>query len=216
MPSKTDGSWRPALANIWDLNFRAMPFSVVWAVSSFLVFQTSSNASQFSLIFIANAAGILSAAVVNTKYMTLKQRLLKVLRDRNLWIYSTMISLFFVLSLINIQKFEGSALIIRTLMVSIWLLMTISWILVLILVAPIRIFADLACRRDLAIFMTFLSVKKEMISLIVSTLLVIFSLPLFFIYIFVGLPLFQSRTLANVRLPYDENKAEKGLINAVE
>ena len=187
---------RGALERIWDLNVKAFPSAMLWAVSFWFVIESSSLLIRLVALLSANLAVIYSGLILAKRE---KPRsgvtLSRALHDRFVWKALLPISVILGLALQNARHQESTTVVAKYFYSSIVLSSLILWLFASVVLLPAR--AYLGFRGEeiavLSLGMNLVARHKGTLALSISILL--FTWPLFFIYIFLALTLAQSLTL---------------------
>lgn len=183
---------RRALEMVWDLNIKAIPSAILWAVSLWFIMETSSFLMRITGTLMADFAVLLSGTVLarmrSARYrVTISQSL----RDPFVWKALLPISLILCLAIQNARFQESSTLFARYFYSSIVLSSLILWLFVSVVLIPAR--ASQSFRGEeiiaLSVGINFVMVHKGTLAL--SLFILLFGWPLFFIYMFLALTLAQ-------------------------
>ena len=187
---------RRALERIWDLNVKAFPSAMLWAVSFWFVIESSSLLIRLVALLSANLAVIYSGLILAKRE---KPRsgitLSRALHDRFVWKALLPISVILGLALQNARHQESTTVVAKYFYSSIVLSSLILWLFASVVLLPARAYLGFQGEEIavLALGMNLVARHKGTLALSISILL--FTWPLFFIYIFLALTLAQSLTL---------------------
>lgn len=187
---------RRALEMIWDLNIKAFPSAMLWAVSFWFIIESPSLLIRLGALLFANLAVIYSGLILAKRERPRSGvTLSRALHDSFVWKVLLPISFILGLALQNARHQESTSVIAKYFYSSIVLSSLILWLFASVILIPARAYLGFQGEEItvLSIGMKFLSEHKGTLALSLSILL--FTWPLFFIYIFLALTLSQSITL---------------------
>lgn len=184
---------------VWDLNIKAFPSAMLWAVSFWFIIETSSLLIRLAALLFANLAVIYSGVIlVRRERPRSGITLSRALRDPFVWKALLPISLILGLALQNARHQESTTVIAKYFYSSIVLSSLILWLFGSVVLIPARAYLGFQGEEVtvLSVGMKFVSERKGTLALSLSILL--FTWPLFFIYIFLALTLSQGITLPKI------------------
>ena len=190
---------RSALEKIWDLNIKAFPSAMVWAVSFWFIIESSSLLIRLGALLTANLAVIYSGLILAKRERPRSGvTLLHALQDRFVWKALLPISFILGLALQNVRHQESTTIFAKYFYSSIVLSSLILWLFALVVLIPARAYLGFQGEEItvLSLGMKIISGHKGALGLSLSILL--FTWPLFFIYIFLALTLAQSIILSKI------------------
>jgi hypothetical protein len=198
MTALKPGQLRAALATLWELNFKVVLTSLVWSVSCIALLETSSLLARFIWLMIANGAVIASAFLIVKSYDTgMVESWRRVFTDKFNWSALTFSSLCLLLSLENVDQYQKAQSMMRIYVVAIFVAMLIGWLLVSILLIPLRIWASSQVETGSTLAMAYDYARKNRIPMVVALGVLLFAWPIFFLYLFLSLAFAQSLLVAN-------------------
>lgn len=197
---------RRALEMVWDLNIKAIPSAMLWAISLWFIVETSSLLIRIAALLVADLAVLLSGAIIakherpmrrNSFYLSLNDPFVrKVLLPT---------SIILVLALQNARHQESSALFAKYFYSSIVLSSLILWLFVSVVLIPGRAFQGFR-GEEITLLATSLNlVTKNRGTLALSFSILLFGWPFFFVYIFLALTLSQCLILPKIEEALQES-----------
>ena len=184
---------RHAFQNVWDLNVKAIPTSIVWAISFWFILESPSLLIKLFAVFTANIAALASALIImKLERPSLKIDFLSFTRDPFIWKTLHTIGILLVMSLYNVSRQSDAPSIMKLFYVSIALSVLILWIIATVALVPIlaKWHASDESSNLLTIVIFLMGLQKRY--LILSMSIILFSWPLIFFYVFIALTLSQS------------------------
>ena len=184
---------RHAFQNVWDLNVKAIPTSLVWAISFWFILESPSLLIKLFAVFTANIAALASALIImKLERPSLKIDFLSFTRDSLIWKTLHAIGILLVMSLYNVSRQSDAPPIMKLFYVSVALSVLILWIIATVALVPIlaKWHASDESSNLLTIVIFLMGLQKRY--LILSMSIILFSWPLIFFYVFIALTLSQS------------------------
>ena len=181
---------------IWDLNIKAFPSAMLWAVSFWFVIESPSLLIRLGALLFANLAVIYSGLILAKRERPRSGiTLSRALRDSFVWKVLIPISFILGLALQNARHQESTSVIAKYFYSSIVLSSLVLWLFASVVLIPARAYLGFQGEEItvLSIGMKIIAAHKGTLALSLAILL--FTWPLFFIYIFLALTLSQSLTL---------------------
>lgn len=190
---------RHAFQNVWDLNVKAIPTSLVWAISFWFIVESPSLLIKLFAVFTANMAALASALIImKLERPRLKINFLSFARDPFVWKTLHAIGILLVMSLYNVSRQSDASSIVKLFYVSVALSALFLWIIATVALVPI-----LAKRQAndensdiLTIGIFLMGLQKRY--LVLSMSIILFSWPLIFFYVFIALTLSQSLIFSQI------------------
>ena len=184
---------RTALTLVWDLNIRAIPTSLVWAVSLMFIFQSPSLLVRTVCSIICSLVSLFNCSIVkfSHKHITAAQ-LLKAPQFLKVAFLNMFVGILFVLALSNMLDFEPASLLISIALKSSALTLLIAWMGLMIVLNPL--FVSKAAHKEaptiFEIFMLYAKYSKK--EILLTGAIVVVCAPLIFIFISIVLTLTQA------------------------
>jgi hypothetical protein len=201
---------RSTLAVLWKLNFFIVATSLLWSVSCIPLIEASSLAIRIVAMVVANLALVLSSRlIVRNVYGRSASSWRDISRDRTMWSLLLLTGFCLVLSLENIQKYQGASGFMRIYVVGIFLSMVVGWLFVGIVVVPIRMWSQIESIQSNSPINVLAYLKQYKFSILLGLATLLLGWPIFFIYLFLALGFAQAFQITNLPLP--EESSEKYL-----
>jgi hypothetical protein len=201
---------RSTLAVLWKLNFSIVATSLLWSVSCIPLIEASSLAIRIVAMVVANLALVLSSRlIVRNVYGRSASSWRDISRDRTMWSLLLLTGFCLVLSLENIQKYQGASGFMRIYVVGIFLSMVVGWLFVGIVVVPIRMWSQIESIQSNSPINVLAYLKQYKFSILLGLATLLLGWPIFFIYLFLALGFAQAFQITNLPLP--EESSEKYL-----
>jgi len=190
---------RRALEMVWDLNIKAIPSAMLWAVSLWFIIETSSLLIRITALLLADLAVLLSGAIL-AKMEKPRNRIsiLLSLRDPFVWKVLFPISIILGLALQNAKHQESTTIFAKYFYSSIALSSLMLWLFASVVLIPARALQGFR-GEDIVILsvgINFVTEHKGTLALSLSILL--FGWPFFFVYIFLALTISQCMILPKI------------------
>lgn len=185
---------------LWTLNFKAMPYALLWSVSLFASIQTKSTFLRFFAVLLCGIAAILEGSLIrNSLSPRAKVSLVSALGDKVSVIVLGISGIAFAITLENVARYSGSSRIIRLLMVSNFLTMLAIWLFVQAVFIPIRFAVNPkpSGRESLRLSLNYIAVERK--SLAISMFSLLLGWPLFFFYFLLALTFAQAMTFSSMQ-----------------
>ena len=190
---------RRALEMVWDLNIRAIPSAMLWAISLWFIIETPSFLIRIAALLLANFAVLLSGSILaKLEKPRSGISILLALRDRLLWKVLFPISMILGLALQNARHQESTTIFAKYFYSSIVLSSLMLWLFASVVLIPARAIQGFHGEEIvlLSIGINFVTEHKGTLALALSILL--FGWPFFFVYIFLALTLSQCMILSKI------------------
>ena len=201
---------RSTLAVLWKLNFSIVATSLLWSVSCIPLIEANSLVARIVAMVVANLALVLSSLLIlRNVYGKSARSWRDVSRDRTMWSLLFITGFCLVLSLENIQKYQGASGFMRVYVVGIFLSMVVGWLFVGIVVVPIRMWSQIESNQSNSPINVLAYVKQYRFSILLGLATLLLGWPIFFIYLFLALGFAQAFQVTNLPLP--EESSEKYL-----
>ena len=111
---------RHAFQNVWDLNVKAIPTSLVWAISFWFIVESPSLLIKLFAVFTANMAALTSAVIImRLERPGLKINFLSFARDPFVWKTLHAIGVLLVMSLYNVTRQSDASSTVKLFYVSV-------------------------------------------------------------------------------------------------
>ncbi len=189
---------RSTFQKLWDLNIKAMPSALLWAVSFWFVIESHSILIRSAAIAVASLAAIGSAVIaVNGSKTFGKVSWGPALRDVFSWKTLVASGSILDLSIENLPIVHSGGTFEKTLFLSIFFSSLIIWLFVSLVLVPLRI-QRLGKEMPLntaSRALNYAHHNKRYVLLSISVML--FGWPIFFVYMFLALTFAQCVTLSS-------------------
>lgn len=187
---------RGALTQTWDLNVRAIPTSLVWAVSLMFIFQTPNLLIQMACSLLCSIISLLNATIVKFSHKRIKPlQLIKTQEFQRILLLNALVGSLFVIALNNTLNLNPASLWLSVLIFSPAPTLFVAWMGLMTILNPIFVMrvATNTSHSTAEIFLCYLKTRKRVV-LLTGLILVIFA-PFIFFFISVVLTLAQALTV---------------------
>ena len=184
---------RGALTLVWDLNIRAIPTALVWAVSLLFLFQSSSLLTRVVCALICSVLSLVNTSIVKFSYRRVKiADLIGNEEFKRVAALNILVGILFVLALSNMLHFSEASLWISVALKSTTLTLLILWMGLMLILNPIFVnkVAHQKPEPISLIFMKYLKNHKREVG--ITAFVVVVCAPLIFIFISIVLTLTQA------------------------
>lgn len=194
-------SLRTALTLVWDLNVRAIPTSLVWAVSLMFSFQSPSLLTQLICSVVCSILSLLNVAIVKFSHKRVSVgQLIKTFQFKNIAALNLFVGILSVMALHNALNLNPSSIWIALVLKSSALTLLIAWMGLMLIFNPL--YTSKIAHQEVSsiaeIFMRYVKSYKKQV--LMTGVIVVVCAPLIFIFIAVVLTLTQALTV----LTYEE------------
>jgi len=194
-------SLRTALTLVWDLNVRAIPTSLVWAVSLMFSFQSPSLLTQLICSVVCSILSLLNVAIVKFSHKRVSVgQLIKTFQFKNIAALNLFVGILSVMALHNALNLNPSSIWIALVLKSSALTLLIAWMGLMLIFNPL--YTTKIAHQEVSsiaeIFMRYVKSYKKQV--LMTGVIVVVCAPLIFIFIAVVLTLTQALTV----LTYEE------------
>jgi len=193
---KKSSALRSALSLAWDLNLRAIPTALVWAVSLLFLFQTSSLLTRLGCSVVCSVISLFNSTVVKFSHKRIKPvELIKSPEFQKVAFLNVFVGILFVLALSNMLDFQSAALLISIALKSSALTLLIGWMGLMLVVNPLFVskVSHQEAESIAEIFMLYVRNNKK--EVLLTGAIVVVCAPLIFIFISIVLTLTQAITI---------------------
>ena len=187
---------RGALMLVWDLNIRAIPTALVWAVSLMFIFQSPSLLTHLVCSVICSLLSLLNVAIVKFSHKRVSVgQLIKTAKFKKIAALNLFVGILSVVALNNALNLNPSSLWVSLALKSSALSLLIAWLGLMLIFNPLFVstIAHQERRSSAEIFMLYVSKYKKQVLL--TGVIVVVSAPLIFIFISIALTLTQALTI---------------------
>jgi len=189
-------SLRAALTQVWDLNVRAIPTSLVWGISLMFIFESPNLALRLLSSVICSMTSLLNISILNNS--RIKPKTLDLLRHRpfqKLLLLDILIGGLFVIALNNMLNLNPTSLWLSVAIKSSAPAFFILWMGLMLIFNPLyaRHFATRTTSSIQQLFLLFIQKRKPEIFL--TAFLLVILAPVIFVFLTIALTLTQSLTL---------------------
>lgn len=178
---------RIALQLLWNLNIKAIPSAMVWAISFWFTIESHSLVVRSTAIIIASLAAMISSViVVNEWSASAKASWKNSFGDRFNWKSLVAAGLLLDFSTENLRIVDSGSYLAKTVFLSIFLSCLILWLFTLLILLPLRTEA-LRKESPIETFARALNlVRGRKRYILVSYSVILFAWPIFFVYMFLA------------------------------
>jgi len=194
-------SLRTALTLVWDLNVRAIPTSLVWAVSLMFSFQSPSLLTQLICSVVCSILSLLNVAIVKFSHKRVSVgQLIRTSQFKKIAVLNLFVGVLSVMALHTALNLNPSSIWIALVLKSSALTLLIAWMGLMLIFNPLYTskIAHQEPRSIAEIFMRYVKSYKKQV--LMTGVIVVVCAPLIFIFIAVVLTLTQALTV----LTYEE------------
>ena len=194
-------SLRGALTVVWDLNVRAIPTALVWAVSLMFIFQSPNLLTQLICSLVCSLLSLLNVAIVKFSHKRVSVgQLIKTFQFKNIAALNLFVGILSVIALHNALNLNLSSIWIALVLKSSALTLLIAWMGLMLIFNPL--YTSKIAHQEVSsiaeIFMRYVKSYKKQV--LITGVIVVVCAPLIFIFIAVVLTLTQALTI----LTYEE------------
>ena len=192
---------RGALMLVWDLNIRAIPTALVWAVSLMFIFQSPSLLTHLVCSVICSLLSLLNVAIVKFSHKRVSVgQLIKTAKFKKIAALNLFVGILSVVALNNALNLNPSSIWISLVFKSSALSLLIAWLGLMLIFNPLFVsnIAHQERRSSSELFMLYVTNYKKQVLL--TGVIVVVCAPLIFIFIAVVLTLTQALSV----LTYEE------------
>ena len=189
-------SLRGALQQTWDLHIRAIPTSLVWAISLIFILQAPSLIIRLACSVLCSIISLLNTSIVKLSYTRVKpSQLIKNTEFKTVLMVNIFAGAMFVIALNNAVNLDIESRWLSLAIVSTAPTFFILWLLVMLIANPIYVML-VATKSKTFLAQSFIHYiqnrKKEV--LITGLIFVIYA-PIIFVFIAITLTVTQSLTI---------------------
>ena len=184
---------RRALALTWDLNIRAIPTALVWAISLLFLFQSPSLSTRVACSLICSVVSLINTSIVKFSYKRVKvSDLIRNEEFKRIAAVNIFVGMLFVLALSNMLHFSEASLWFSVVLKSATLTLLILWMGLMLVLNPIFVSKVAHNRTEpiSLIFMRYINSRKREVAITAS--IVVMCAPLIFVFISIVLTLTQA------------------------
>ena len=194
-------SLRGALTVVWDLNVRAIPTALVWAVSLMFIFQSPNLLTQLICSLVCSLLSLLNVAIVKFSHKRVSVgHLIKTSQFKKIAALNLFVGILSVMALHNALNLNPSLIWISLVLKSSALTLLIAWMGLMLIFNPL--YTSKIAHQEVSsiaeIFMRYVKSYKKQV--LITGVIVVVCAPLIFIFIAVVLTLTQALTI----LTYEE------------
>jgi hypothetical protein len=187
---------RGALTLVWDLNIRAIPTALVWAVSLMFIFQSPRLLTHLVCSVICSLLSLLNVAIVKFSHKRVSVgQLIKTTQFKKIAALNLFVGILSVVALNNALNLNTSSMWASLVLKSTALSLLIIWLGLMLIFNPLYVssIAHQESRSSAQIFMLYVGNYKKQVLL--TAVIVVVSAPLIFIFISIALTLTQALTI---------------------
>lgn len=190
---------RRALQMVWELNIRAIPSAMVWAVSLWFVIESTLLVVRITALLLANLALLFSGAILARME---KPRsgfaFLSSLRDPFVWKFLFSTSVILGLALQNAKHQEYSSSFAKYFYASIVMSSLILWLFASVVLIPRRAVQGFQGEEIITLSFGINFVKQHKGTLALALSILLFGWPFFFVYVFLALTISQCLIMSKI------------------
>lgn len=187
---------RGALMLVWDLNIRAIPTALAWAVSLMFIFQSPTLITHVVCSVICSLLSLLNVAIVKFSHKRVSVGgLIKCAQFKKIAALNLFMGILSVVALNNALNLNPSSIWVSLALKSSALSLLIAWLGLMLIFNPLFVsnIADQERRSSAEIFMLYVTNCKKQVLL--TGVIVVVTAPLIFIFISIALTLTQALTI---------------------
>jgi len=191
---------RFGLGLLWTLNFKAMPTSLLWAISLFVSIQTKSLIIRVLAILLCTIAALLGGHLIrHTLAPRARISLASAFSDKINLGALAISGIAFAITLENVSRYSQAARSVRILMVSNFLTVLVVWLFIQVVVVPIRFTtgAGLSAKETFRLALNYITEQRKLLA--ISLLSLLFGWPIFFFYFLLALTFAQAMTFSSMQ-----------------
>lgn len=183
---KSESSFRFALGELWNQNFKLIPSGLVWSASLFALMEIPSFAVKIPAIVVLNVVSLYSAAMLNfQRFPVLKRKFIILLAA---------IDSFFLICIHNVIYYAHAPESTKLVLVSNF---CVSFLLLLFVSVPIAVWSNMGSTSPAEIFQIARATRKRV--LVFAILSISLGWIVIFPYVFFGLPFAQLLIIGAAR-----------------
>jgi hypothetical protein len=194
--NREQSALRGALTLTWDLNVRAIPTALIWAVSLMFIFQSPNLLTRLVFSVICSLISLLNGTIVKFSHKRISlSQFTKLPEFQRMAAFNVFVGILFILAFSNMLHFNQVSIWISIALKSFAFTLLIGWIGLMLIVNPLFI-SKVAIRgtKSLAeIFMLYVMTSKK--EVLLCGLIVVVCAPLIFVFISLVLTLTQAVTV---------------------
>lgn len=187
---------RGALTLVWDINIRAIPTALVWAVSLMFIFQSPSLLTHLVCSVICSLLSLLNVAIVKFSHKRVSVgQLINTAQFKKIAALNVFVGILSVVALNNALNLNPSSIWVSLVLKSSALSLLITWLGLMLIFNPLFVssIAHQERRSSAELFMLYVSNYKKQVLL--TGVIVVVSAPLIFIFISIALTSTQALTI---------------------
>ncbi len=187
---------RAVLTKAWDLNVKAIPTSIVWAVSLMFIFQSSSLLTRLVCGVICSVVSLFNCTIVKFSQKHIKPlQLIKAPQFQKFASMNVLVGILFVFALSNLLNLQSPIIWISVSLKSTALSLFIAWMGLMLIVNPLFVCQARTQESHSVsqIFMVYVKRNKKAVAL--TGVIVLACAPLIFVFISLSLTLTQGLTV---------------------
>lgn len=189
-------SVRSALAHTWDLNVRAIPTSVVWAVCLMFFLQSPNVPTRLFCASICSIISLMNTSILKFSYVRVEPLQLVRTRDfQKVLLLNILVGTLSVLALDNLLNLKPSSMWLSLIISSTAITLIIAWIALMLILNPILIIKVATALENSIAELFILYVKNRKREVFFTGLSLVIFAPLIFIFISIALTLTQALTV---------------------
>lgn len=193
---KEHSALRGALTLVWDLNVRAIPTALVWAVGLIFIFQSPSLLTRLACSVVCSLLSLLNVAIVKFSHKRVRiGQLIKSAHFKKIAALNIFVGILSVIALNNALNLNPSSIWISLVLKSSALTLLIAWMGLMLIFNPIfvSVLAQQERRSTTEIFMLYVTSYKKQV--VLTGVIVMVCAPLIFIFVSIALTLTQALTV---------------------
>lgn len=193
---KEHSALRGALTLVWDLNFRAIPTALVWAVGLIFIFQSPSLLTRLACSVVCSLLSLLNVAIVKFSHKRVRiGQLIKSAYFKKIAALNIFVGILSVIALNNALNLNPSSIWISLVLKSSALTLLIAWMGLMLIFNPIfvSVLAQQERRSTTEILMLYVTSYKKQV--VLTGVIVMVCAPLIFIFVSIALTLTQALTV---------------------
>ena len=177
---------------LWDLNVKAVPSAMVWAISFWFVIESHSLVTRSAAVLLASLAAMFSSAlVINESGTSTAVSRKKAMKDRFSWTIVLASGLLLDLSLENLSIADSRSYLAKMVFLSIFLTSLILWLYAVLIITPLRTQFQEGELPIQTVAKSLILIRNRKRHIFLSFGVVLFAWPIFFVYAFLALTFAQ-------------------------
>jgi hypothetical protein len=194
--NREESSLRGALTLTWDLNVRAIPTALIWAVSLMFIFLSPNLLTRLVFSVICSLISLLNGTIVKFSHKRISlSQFTKLPEFQRMAAFNVFLGILFVFAFSNMLNFNQVSIWISIALKSFALTLLIGWMGLMLIVNPLFVSKVATQDQKSLVEICMLYVKSSKKELFLTGLIVVTCAPLIFVFISIALTLSQALTI---------------------